>query len=442
MHRFVSDERVPLRLIPRLLACALAVFLAQPGNCEKTEKSPDLQGPDLAAEIDHLLGVRQESLSSPESSLQVFARFDGVIRGLVQVEDFETALKLGEKCKELFPKEMRSLALLGWVQGLSGKIEESIETLRASLEGGGDLLPDPDGRYRTEAGTNLAAFLIEAGQYQKAVEHLETIREQNPQLGLPHYLAGLACQQIGDPLGCAKAYAAAFQADESMATSDDYLRYAWANDKLNRKKKSEEALGKAAARFPMTPGVHLNLGLSAEARNATVEAYCEYQMEILVSGEDSPYTERAHSRIDRIQERAGVSPFAEDLPLQVLRYLKFRAIIKDGQDKDGAIQEKADKLLQRIESNENLNYPYIKYLRLERVVERGQFDEAVVALEELVKKYPGQILFEMELAKAYAQIGESTKSSALLENALLTYPHHWKVREVLGPSPRTTEGDQ
>jgi tetratricopeptide (TPR) repeat protein len=328
---------------------------------------------------------------------------------------------------------MRSEVLLGWVLGLSGEVQDAVGRIQEGLGGKTDVLSDLDGLHKAEAEINLAGFLIQAGRYPEAVDLLDRIRQEEPGLAVPDYLRGLAYFHLGDAFSAATAFQSAMRKDGSIATANDYLHYVWAIDKLGRTDEAKKTLQKAVERFPMTPGFYLNLGLNAEARDATSEAYCHFQMETLVGGEDSLYTGQARIRIARVEERARVSTFMDEDLKRIVRYVQLRALSSADEKEEKELDQKADRILTRLRTTELAEHPFLMYLVQERLLELGETDEAIGLLETATARFPGQVLFEIDLAKAYGQVGESTKAAELLERTLMTQPHHWKVQEAVGP---------
>ena len=421
---------LPVTLILVSPALAALFFCGTVQAAEDLAKAEDV----LHSEIESLLELTPSSAEIERAPIETFSRFERVIHDLARMDDLETARMLAMKCTALFPGQMRSEVLLGWVLGLSGEVQDAVSRIQEGLGGKTNLLPDSNGRYTAEAEINLAGFLIQVGRYEDAVQLLNQVQKEEPDLALPDYLRGLAHFHLGDPFSTAMAYQSAMRKDSSLATANDYLQYIWAIDKMGRMEEARKALQKAVERFPMTPGFYLNLGLNAEARNATAEAYCHFQMETLVGGEGSPYTGQARIRIARVEERAGVSTFLDDDARWIVRYVQLRALSSEDEEEDRELGQKADRLLTRLRKTELAEHPFLIYLAQERLMELGETDKVIGLLEMATAKFPGQVLFEIDLAKAYGQVGESTKSVELLEKALMAQPDHWKVREAVGPA--------
>ncbi len=376
-------------------------------------------------QIARLLALTPESVTSEQTAQDIFEQIDRTVRQAAQMDDLDTARNLSEKAHGLFPDQLRSGLLYGWVQGISGKTEQAIETLKVSLDKKTDRLPDAQGIARAELLTNLGGFLIQDSKPREAISHLEQAQITNPKNALPSLLLGEAYHQLDEPAAALKAYEEAFGLDETLAAPNDYLFYAWAEDKAGDYETAGSVLGKAIERYPLYPGLRLNLGLNQEARSATPEAFFEFQMELLVSGE-GPYANEARKRIERI-ERTSVG--GEKNPADLKGVLDYLALRKEkANDRAGKALSKA------LEANKS-KHPYLTHLQGEMLSEGGDPQGAVRILEEAVKAHPNEILLQIDLASAYGKAGEKDKSAELVSQLLLIAPDHWKVQELVGPKP-------
>jgi tetratricopeptide (TPR) repeat protein len=376
-------------------------------------------------QITHLLAVTPESVTSEQAARDIFEQMDRLTRQAAQMDDLATARSLAEKARVLFPDQLRSGLLLGWVQGISGKNDQAIEILKVSLDRSTDRLPDPQGIARAELLTNLGGFLIQGGKAREAIAHLEQAQITNPKNALPSLLLGEAYHKLDEPASALKAYEEAFGLDEALASVDDYLFYAWAEDKAGDYETAGSVLEKAVNRFPLSPGLRLNLGLNQEAQSATPEAFYDYQMELLISGE-GPYSDAARKRIERIERTSvGGGQSAADLK-GVLEYLARR------KEKDN---DRAGKALLKALEVKKPSHPYLAHLHAEMLMDAGDPQGAVRVLEEATKTYPNEILLLIDLAAAYGKAGNKEKSAELVSQLLLLAPDHWKVQELVGPQP-------
>ncbi len=376
-------------------------------------------------QIKRLLALTPESVTSEQAAQEVFEQIDLAARQAVQMDDLDTARNLADKGRSLFPDQLRSGSLYGWVQGISGKTEPAIETLKVSLERKTDRLPDPQGLARSELLTNLGGFLIQSGKPSEAISHLEQAQITNPKNALPSLLLGEAYHQLDEPAAALKAYEEAFGLDETLAGPNDYLFYAWAEDKAGDYESAGSVLGKAIERFPLAPGLRFNLGLNQEARSATPEAFFEYQMELLISAK-GPYADAARKRIDRIERTSvGGGPIPADLK-GVLEFLAWR------KEKDSNRAGKS--LLKALEANK-AGHPYLTHLHAEMLMDGGDPQSAVQLLEKASMTYPHEILLQIDLAAAYGKAGEKEKSAQLVSQLLILAPDHWKLQELVGPQP-------
>jgi tetratricopeptide (TPR) repeat protein len=382
---------------------------------------------EYSNQIEQLLALSPDSVSKPSDAADAIARFDQVIHGVAKVEDFETAGRLARKCREIFPGQLRSGLLLGWVAGLAGNLDSAIETTRACLAEGTRRLPDPDKVWHAEALANLGCFLIQKEQYKEAVPYLEQSRKENQKPALPDYLAGLAYHHVGEPWLCGKAYEKAFKKDESLASPSDYVFHAWAEDRMGHLDKAGAILAKALERFPMSSGLHVNLGLNKEAQSATREAYYEYRMELLLGQDDSPYSDEAKKRIERIERIQVNTPFADPELKSVIEYLRRKA--ENNLDL-------ADKLLDSAVAANSLKNPFIVYLRAQRLEEKDDYQGAIKVLEDATQNDPSQVLLQIDLAEAYGKAGVKDKANELIKKLLLVAPDHWKLKQLVGPSAK------
>ncbi len=376
-------------------------------------------------QITRLLAVTPESVTSEQVAREVFEEIDRLTRQAAQMDDLDTARKLAEKARGLFPDQLRSGLLFGWIQGISGKIDPAIETLKVSLERKTDRLPDPQGLARAELLTNLGGFLIQSGKPREAIPHLEQAQITNPKNALPSLLLGEANHNLDEPAAALKAYEEAFGLDETLASVNDYIFYAWAEDKAGDYESAGGVLKKAIERFPLSSGLRLNLGLNQEARSATPEAFYEYQMELLLSP-NGPYADAARKRIERI-ERTSVAGGQSDTNLKgVLEYLARR------KEKEN---ERAGKALVKALEGKKPIHPYLAHLHAEMLMDASDPQGAVQVLEDATKNYPNEILLLIDLAGAYGKAGDKEKSTQLVSQLVLMAPDHWKVQELAGPKP-------
>lgn len=396
---------------------------------------------DLVDEINRLMEVRPGALENPEEARGIFERFEAMVRGLVKINDLETARKLADHARKLYPDQMRSAFLSGWVHGLSGNQSEAVDLLMKGLGEKSDLLPDPDHQIQSEIKTTLAGFLIDLGDPSEAVKQLDSLVESKDRGALVFYLAGLAHHHLGDAFQCSKAYREAMEMDESLATANDYLVHAWAEDKLKRPQRAEAILDRGIQRFPMEQGLYFNRASNHEVMGASGEAYLDYQMEILVGGEESAFTEEARKRIAKIASLQTKAPTPDKNLMNVVNYLRAReqlARVEPAKLEVGdTIQRQRDRtnsLLDKAIEGERNPHPFLIHLEAERRIETEDWDRAVEILQKAVKDYPGQVLFQIPLAQCYAKIGKSSESDELIRSAQLAAPNHWIVRETLGPS--------
>ncbi len=399
---------------------------------------------DLMDEINRLMEVKPEDIAESKEAVKVFARFENMVRGLVKINDLETAGKLTDHARRLYGDQMRSAFLAGWVQGLMGNREEAVDLLLAGLGEKSDILPDPDSSTQGEIKTTLAGFLIEMGNPEKAVEYLKEITEGEETGALVHDLAGLAYHQIGDAYYCSKSYKEALQIDESLASANDYLVYAWAEDQLNRPKRVDSVLNKGIEQFPMEAGLYFNRAANHEILGSSREAFHDYQMEILVGGLASAFSEEARSRINKIISIQSKLPSPDKELMNVAYYMKAKEQISkvdpsllEDVDTFKKQEERMDSLLNKaMEGNKN-HHPFLVYLKAERLMEMEKFQESIDLLEATVEKYPGQVLFEIQLAQSYAKVDKTQESEELIKKAQLAAPNHWIVRDTLGPTAST-----
>ncbi|MCA9433928.1 MAG: tetratricopeptide repeat protein, partial [Candidatus Omnitrophica bacterium] len=331
--------------------------------------------------------------------------------------------------------------LAGWVKGLEGNHKEAIDLLLEGLGEKTDILPDPDSTTQSEIKTTLAGFLIESGNAEEAVTYLKELTQDESAGALAHYLAGLAYHQTGDAYQCAKSYKQALQIDENLASPNDYLVYAWAEDKLNRPKRSDSILDKGIERFPMEPGLYFNRAANHEVMGSSREAFYDYQMEMLVGGEGSAFSEEAQKRINKILSIQAKLPSPDKDLMNVAFYIKAHeqlANIDPAQFEDEAAlkkqYERMDSYLDKVLEGVREPHPFLIYLKAQRLMEKESYDQAANWLEKATKDFPGQVLFEMKLAQVYAKQGKQEKSEKLIREAQLAAPDHWIVRETLGPN--------
>ncbi|MCA9417677.1 MAG: tetratricopeptide repeat protein, partial [Candidatus Omnitrophica bacterium] len=159
---------------------------------------------DLMDEINRLMSVQPADIEDAETAKETFDRFETMVRGLVKINDLETAAKLANHARKLFPDQVRTAFLAGWVKGLEGNHKEAIDLLLEGLGEKTDILPDPDSTTQSEIKTTLAGFLIESGNAEEAVTYLKELTQDESAGALAHYLAGLAYHQTGDAYQCAK----------------------------------------------------------------------------------------------------------------------------------------------------------------------------------------------------------------------------------------------
>lgn len=376
-------------------------------------------------QIGHLLAVTPESITSEQSAQTIFDQIDVAARQAAQMDDLDSARNLSEKARALFPDQLRSGLLYGWVQGISGKTEQAIETLKVSMDRKTDRLPDPQGLARADLLTNLGGFMIQAGKPREAIAHLEQAQISNPKTALPGLLLGEAYHQLNEPAAALKAYEEAFDLDETLASVHDYVFYAWAEDKAGDLDTAGSVLSKAIQRFPLSPGLRFNLGLNKEALSATPEAFYEYQMELLISNK-GPYADEARKRIERI-ERTSVAGGQTSPDLKgVLDYLACRK---------GKENDRAGKALQKALDANKTGHPYLAHLHAEMLCDKGDPQGAVRVLTEASKAYPNDLILTIDLAAAYGKAGEKEKSTDLVSQLMLIAPDHWKIQELVGPQP-------
>ena len=395
---------------------------------------------DLVDEINRLMEVTPEDIEDPEEAVKVFDRFENMVRGLVKIEDLETAEKLANHARALFKDQMRSAFLAGGVQGVMGNRQNAVDLLLEGLGEKSDVLPDPDSATQREIKTTLAGFLIELGEADKAVEYLKELTEDRSPSALAYYLAGLAYHQVGDAYSCAKAYKEALRLDESLASANDFLVYAWAEDQLNRPKRADSVLAKGIRLFPMEPGLYFNHAANEEILGSSREAFFDYQMEILVGGANGAYSKEAKKRINKILSIQAKLPSPDKELMNVAYYLKAREQLSridpakiENEEAFKRQEERMDNLLEKAMKGNRKQHPFLIYLQAERLEELEKFQEAADLLEKAVKDYPGQVIFEIRLAQVYAKLGKTKESEDLIRKAQLSAPDHWMVQEVLGP---------
>jgi tetratricopeptide (TPR) repeat protein len=410
------------------------LLLLSAGSIAQPQGATDPSSDKLQIEIDRILKVDQGAIAETEEAVQLFGRIEELVLGLARVGDFETARALAKKGAVLFPEERRSLVLLGWTEGLAGRYEGAIDITRSALGAPSNRLPDPDDAALRNAKTNLAGFLIHEGEQKEALELLELAAQQGSDLGATQYLLGQAYFELGEPYLSAKAYERALREAEGLATPEDYFRYATALDRMGKLDRAAKTLQTGIKNLPNASGLYVNLGLNAEARGATPEAYLHYWMETEVSGPDSPFSQAAAQRIGRIETLQSKSSFPDVSLQSLIAYLNLQRQKTNPENTDSEIDAKIEKAYAVVFEIKWPEHPLLELLQAEFQTSAEASDEAIEILEEAREKYPNQVLFTLELAKVYGEIGDASKSDALIRDGLLNAPDHWKVQRMIGPS--------
>jgi len=421
-----------VKAMSRLLA-GFSILLLSAGSGAQPDAGTSPFSDELKTEIERLLKSEKESVAGEKEAVEVFDRIEELAQRLAEVGDFETAGALAKKGAEFFPEERRSLALLGWTEGLAGEYDRAIEVTRSALEAKTERLPDPQNSSVKKAETNLAGFLIHEGELQEAVTLLERAAEGSSDRGAIRYLLGQAYFELGDSFLAAKAYERALREAENLATAEDYFRYATALDQMGKLDRAAKALQRGVQKLPNASGLYLNLGLNAEATGATREAYLHYRMETEVSGPDSPFSVAADKRIERIEAVQSKSAFPDATLGSLIAYLQLREDKKNPENADKETDSKIEKAYTSAFANVWPEHPYLKLLQADRLVSTGAPDRAVEVLEKARAVFPNQVLFTLELAKIYGGVGDASKSNALIRDALLQAPEHWKAQRIVGP---------
>jgi len=376
------------------------------------------------SDIEELLSIEEVPTESNALARKTFKRFDRTIRELVKIEETDTALNLAKKCRRLYPDQLRTGLLLGWVQGARGELDEAIQITQASLSDKTDPLRDSQDIHRAEALTHLGGFLIQQEKYGQSLPYLEEALTRNKNSAIALYLVGLAHFEEENWYESAKAFSKAVRKDRRLASPDDFQSYAIASEKMGRPDRAQKVLRLAIETFPMEPGFRYNLGQYLELESATREAYYEYRLETLVAGGESPFTREALERIARIE----TIQLHTDYPDKVLLPLISAPLFKSQGKK-----EEERKLLEKAVGSTRLDHPYLVYVWASCLLEQDQPGEAIEVLEKAVKEHPGLVLLEADLAAAYSEVGEKEKSEALIRKVLLEAPNHWKAWERFGP---------
>lgn len=356
---------------------------------------------------------------------ELFKEISQLSRLLVQLDEPAKAIELATKSVQLFPGEMRSACLAGWVGGMVGDVTSAVNTLLDAKDLPSRLLQDPDGRERAACLTNLGGFLNQLGRFKEAVPFLEEARKADRESALPDYLIGEAYFHLKDAYLCSRAFEKAFAKDPRPASPQDYLLYAWALDQMKKLDKAEQVIESAIESFPSTPGLFFNLAMNKESQSATREAYYAYQLEKLVADEASPYFGEAQKRIERIERIQRATPYPDPELLAVIDHLT---------PKENSEEEVVDLELKKAVDLNGLSHPFIIHLEAQRLLDTEDYSAAIVLLEKGVQENPSQLVLRLDLARVYGKAGERDKASSLIQSLLLISPDHPGLRQLIGPS--------
>jgi tetratricopeptide (TPR) repeat protein len=416
------------------------VFFGLPASGVPLEKgSPYASNDDLLDEIDALLTLTALPENAAATAEHLFGRYEVLARWLTQIGDAETSLLLARKASTLFSDEPRADFLHGWVLGVRGDTEQAVEKLRQGLSGEGSLLPDPEGEHRGQAHLTLGGFLLSLEQYEDAAQELEKAKETDPDQAIADYLLGTAYFHLGKDYLAAKGFERGLQQNPDLATPQDYFLYIESIDRMNQPRQADRALRKATLQFPNVPGFYFNWGLNAETRRATPEAYYHYQMERLVGGPKSPYSNQANLRIARI-EGTLLENDAKNQPIwDMIRYLKIQEKeIAEG-TLENSIQVRRDRLFEKIAGMDPREKPFLYHLQAEGHQRNKNLEKSLAILTEARDRHPRQVIFILQEVDVLTAMEKPGEADDLLNEALLIAPDHWKVREVIGPSHSTLE---
>lgn len=126
---------------------------------------------------------------------------------LKQLKDNEAALAYARKCIELEPGRVDHHLLAAEIAGLMEREEDAVRLYEGALK------LDPD---HNRARLVLTTFLIKLRRYNDALDQLERIIEQDPNLVIAHYYRGRVYLEKGDVEGSEESYLEALRLNERM----------------------------------------------------------------------------------------------------------------------------------------------------------------------------------------------------------------------------------
>lgn len=409
---------ISLLIYPLQKACALPAPEDEGNNSGSIREN-------VKGEQIYLLSVTPEQAArlTDKEKQSLLTRFINCYGLLLYGAEPQQALELMLRAQKVFPGERMIAVNLSGAYATMGDYDKSLEyALQAINEKSPQLQKGDEARLIAIAYNNAANACLNKRDLEQAKEHLKKALELQPDMGGSLYLMGeLLCGQESYE-SSTEYFKRAFSVDPDEANPDDYFLYALALGKSNRMKEATETIMNGERKFPLTPGMHLNVASMLFNDKRYAAALYELHLELLLfKGTDRYYQNEVDQYLKDVISGATGDKNNPDYE-EVSAFLKLAKGVTPGQ-------------VEEIIGKSSTKHFLLNVFLAEAYAAKGDLDKAKSIYERVILDAPYFVPAYVELGDIYTTLGDKQNADNLYEQAVRLMPDNWKVKELLKNRP-------
>lgn len=389
-----------------------------------TEKAPDSLDPAGAEEAFlGSLSVEQVKRLSDKERRDILTRFVNSYGNCILRNQPDRAFEIILKAHGLFPDERVILVNLSGSYSARRKYEKSLEYALAAIEETqAQLSGEDENSLIALAHNNAANACLRMGQTDAARGHLEKSLALKPDLAGSNYLMGEILSEKEEFAQSVHFFSRAFDEAEGSANPEDYSLYARALGKTDRRNDAVDMMKRGTDRFPLYPGMHLNLASMYSAEKRFAEALYELHIELLLfTGTERYYRDEVNQFLKGVIDSVMNDRTQPDYE-EVTVFLKVSRKLAP---------ELIEEMIRKSRTKPFLLQVYLA----EAYAAQGDLEKARRAYEMVMLEAPYFVPVYIELGEVYQRLKDNDKAENLFRQAVRIMPDNWKVKALLKTRP-------